>query len=105
MFMYNLEHIFTSLPRQPQNILFSLFGDLVTPFSGQSWALAQLCCQHTDKKGGLLVAEAHIYDTVSFSSLAKQLVTVTTRVTCIQILAVASYILWFVAVFLSRSSR
>jgi hypothetical protein len=30
MFMYNLEHVFTSVPQLPQNVLFSLFGDLVT---------------------------------------------------------------------------
>jgi hypothetical protein len=30
MFMYNLEHIFTSVPQQPQNVLFLLFGDMVT---------------------------------------------------------------------------
>jgi hypothetical protein len=32
MFVYNFEHIFTSVPRAPQNVLISLFGDLVTLF-------------------------------------------------------------------------
>jgi hypothetical protein len=30
MFVYNLEHIFTSVPQPPQNYLFPLFGYLVT---------------------------------------------------------------------------
>jgi hypothetical protein len=30
MFMYNLEYIFSSAPQLPQNVLFSLFGNLVT---------------------------------------------------------------------------
>jgi hypothetical protein len=30
--MYNLEHNFTSVPRPPQNVLTSVFGDLVTPY-------------------------------------------------------------------------
>jgi hypothetical protein len=30
MFMYNSEYIFTSVLRPPQNVLFSLFGDVVT---------------------------------------------------------------------------
>jgi hypothetical protein len=38
--MYNLEHIFTSVPRPPQNVLFSDFGDLVTVYKTHKYKLS-----------------------------------------------------------------